>query len=110
MAPAGFIAVLAGWTTTEVGRQPFTVYGLLRTADSMSPIGACRRSRPRWSPSSWSTSIVFGAGLVFLLRMMRASAGGRRERAAADDPAAHRRHHAGAGAGREHARPGETLR
>src|SRR5262245_39695105 len=33
----GFIAVLAGWTTTEVGRQPWTVYGLLRTADSTSP-------------------------------------------------------------------------
>lgn len=37
LAPAGFIAVLAGWTTTEVGRQPWTVYGLLRTADSVSP-------------------------------------------------------------------------
>lgn len=37
MGPSGFIAVLAGWTTTEVGRQPWTVYGLLRTADSVSP-------------------------------------------------------------------------
>ena len=37
MAPLGFIAVIAGWTTTEVGRQPWTVYGLLRTADSTSP-------------------------------------------------------------------------
>jgi cytochrome d ubiquinol oxidase subunit I len=36
-SPLGFIAVLAGWTTTEVGRQPWTVYGLLRTADSVSP-------------------------------------------------------------------------
>jgi cytochrome d ubiquinol oxidase subunit I len=36
-APAGFIAVLMGWTTTEVGRQPWTVYGLLRTADSVTP-------------------------------------------------------------------------
>jgi cytochrome d ubiquinol oxidase subunit I len=36
-APLGFIAVLAGWTTTEVGRQPWTVYGLMRTADSVSP-------------------------------------------------------------------------
>ena len=40
MGPAGFIAVLAGWFTTEVGRQPFTVYGLLRTADSASPLAA----------------------------------------------------------------------
>ncbi|HEX5452475.1 MAG TPA: cytochrome ubiquinol oxidase subunit I [Stellaceae bacterium] len=36
-APAGFIAVLMGWTVTEVGRQPWTVYGLLRTADSVTP-------------------------------------------------------------------------
>ena len=35
--PIGFIAVIAGWTTTEVGRQPWTVYGLLRTAQSVSP-------------------------------------------------------------------------
>jgi cytochrome bd ubiquinol oxidase subunit I len=37
VAPLGFIAVIAGWTTTEVGRQPWTVYGLLRTAESVSP-------------------------------------------------------------------------
>ena len=36
-APLGFIAVLAGWVTTEVGRQPWTVFGLMRTADSVSP-------------------------------------------------------------------------
>ena len=36
-APLGYIAVLAGWTVTEVGRQPWTVYGLLRTAQSVSP-------------------------------------------------------------------------
>jgi cytochrome bd ubiquinol oxidase subunit I len=37
VAPLGFIAVLAGWITTEVGRQPWTVYGLLRTSDSVTP-------------------------------------------------------------------------
>jgi cytochrome d ubiquinol oxidase subunit I len=37
VAPLGFVAVLAGWITTEVGRQPWTVYGLMRTADSVSP-------------------------------------------------------------------------
>jgi cytochrome d ubiquinol oxidase subunit I len=31
------VAVLAGWTTTEVGRQPWTIYGLMRTADSVTP-------------------------------------------------------------------------
>jgi len=35
--PIGFLAVLAGWTTTETGRQPWTVYGLLRTSDSVTP-------------------------------------------------------------------------
>src|SRR5437868_6466746 len=40
MGPAGFIAVLAGWITTDTGRQPFTVYGLLRTAESASPLAA----------------------------------------------------------------------
>jgi cytochrome d ubiquinol oxidase subunit I len=37
MGASGFLAVLAGWTTTETGRQPWTVYGLMRTADSVSP-------------------------------------------------------------------------
>lgn len=39
-APVGFIAVLAGWTTTEVGRQPWVVYGLLRTRDAVSAVSA----------------------------------------------------------------------
>ena len=38
MGPAGFVAVIAGWVTTEVGRQPWVIYGLLRTADAVSPI------------------------------------------------------------------------
>lgn len=38
MAPSGFIAVLAGWFVTEVGRQPYTVFGVLKTADSSSPV------------------------------------------------------------------------
>jgi cytochrome d ubiquinol oxidase subunit I len=38
--PLGFIAVLAGWTVTETGRQPFVIYGLLRTADAASPVAA----------------------------------------------------------------------
>src|SRR5437763_1594145 len=69
MGPAGFIAVLAGWITTETGRQPFTVYGLLRTADSASPLAA---------PAVGSSLIafiivyfaVFAAGMIYLLRLM----------------------------------------
>jgi cytochrome d ubiquinol oxidase subunit I len=36
--PLGFIATLAGWTITEVGRQPYVVYGLMRTSQAVSPI------------------------------------------------------------------------
>lgn len=39
-SPLGFIAILAGWTVTEVGRQPYVVYGQLRTADAVSPVAA----------------------------------------------------------------------
>ena len=69
MGPAGFIAVLAGWTVTEVGRQPFTIYHLLRTADSVSPLGA-----PAVAASLVAFAvtyfIVFGFGIWYLLRMM----------------------------------------
>jgi cytochrome d ubiquinol oxidase subunit I len=40
MTPAGFVAVLAGWYTTEIGRQPYVVYGLLRTSQAATPIDA----------------------------------------------------------------------
>lgn len=39
MGPSGFVAVIAGWVTTEVGRQPYTIYGVLRTVESVAPIG-----------------------------------------------------------------------
>jgi cytochrome d ubiquinol oxidase subunit I len=69
MAPSGFIAILAGWITTEVGRQPWTVQGLLRTADSVSPVAA-----PAVAASLIAFVVVyflvFGFGLFFMLRMM----------------------------------------
>jgi cytochrome d ubiquinol oxidase subunit I len=69
MAPAGFIAIVAGWTTTETGRQPWTVTGLLRTADSVSPIslGAVATS---FVVIFLIYTIVFGAGIRYLLGMM----------------------------------------
>ena len=71
MGPAGFIAVLAGWVTTETGRQPFTVYGLLRTVDSASPLAA-----PAVASSLIAFIIVyfvvFGAGVIYILRLMAA--------------------------------------
>ena len=72
MGPSGFIAVLAGWFTTEVGRQPFTVYGLLRTADSASPLAV-----PAVGSSLLAFVIVYfivyAAGLTYLFRMMAAA-------------------------------------
>jgi len=69
MSPAGFVAVIAGWVTTEVGRQPFTVYGHMLTADSLSPIGA-----PAVGASLVAFIIVyflvFGAGTFYMLRLM----------------------------------------
>ena len=40
MGPAGFAAVIAGWITAEVGRQPWLVYGLMRTSTGVSPVSA----------------------------------------------------------------------
>lgn len=69
MAPSGFVALLAGWTVTETGRQPYLVYGLLRTADAASPIGA-----PGVAASLIGFVlvylIVYGAGILFILRLM----------------------------------------
>jgi cytochrome d ubiquinol oxidase subunit I len=71
MGPAGFIAVLAGWVTTETGRQPFTVYGLLRTVDAASPLAP-----PAVGLSLLAFVIVyfavFTAGIVYILRLMAA--------------------------------------
>ena len=70
MSPAGFVAMLAGWTVTEVGRQPWTVYGALRTSQSISPqIG--------WQTVAWSLAatvalyvVMFGVGLYYLVRLL----------------------------------------
>jgi cytochrome bd ubiquinol oxidase subunit I len=70
MSPAGFIAVLAGWYTTEIGRQPYVIYGVMRTHEAASAIGA----------SSVITSLVafgsvylfvFIAGSYYLLKLLR---------------------------------------
>ena len=38
MTPAGFIAVLAGWFVTEIGRQPYIIQGVMRTSEAVSPV------------------------------------------------------------------------
>ena len=98
MGPAGFVAVIAGWMTTEVGRQPFTIYGLLRTADSVSPLAA-----PAVAASLIAFVIVyfavFGIGTLVPAPAHGARAAAARARSA-ERPGARRRHHAGPRAGR----------
>jgi cytochrome bd ubiquinol oxidase subunit I len=71
-SPLGFVAVIAGWVTTEVGRQPWVVYGLVRTRDAVTQ---------SLGPGDVIVSLVvyivayvaiFGAGGFFLVRMLRA--------------------------------------
>ena len=71
MGPAGFIAVIAGWTTAEVGRQPYVVFGQLRTDHAVSPVGA--------GPVSLSLLVfvmiyaaVFCTGAIYILRLIAA--------------------------------------
>jgi cytochrome bd ubiquinol oxidase subunit I len=69
MGPSGFVAVIAGWITTEVGRQPYTVYGHLLTGESHSPLAA-----PAVAASLLAFVLVyfavFGAGAWYLLKLM----------------------------------------
>ncbi len=69
MGPAGFVAVVSGWVVTEAGRQPWVVYGTLRTADAVSPIAA-----PAVGASLAAFVViylfVFAAGVFYLLRLM----------------------------------------
>jgi cytochrome d ubiquinol oxidase subunit I len=69
LAPAGFIAVLAGWWVTEVGRQPYVVYGVLRTAAAVSPLpgGPVVISLAAFV---CTYTVVFGAGCYYILRLI----------------------------------------
>lgn len=69
MAPSGFVAMLCGWVVTEVGRQPFTVYGLLRTADSHSPVSLSFVASSTLAVAALYP-LAFGLGLWFLLRIL----------------------------------------
>ena len=98
MGPMGFVAVIAGWITTEVGRQPYTIYGLLRTAEF-----AARRSRRRRSRASLVAFVVvyfavFGAGVFYILRLMAQPPRLHEPDIPSEAPICGGRHHARAGA------------
>jgi cytochrome bd ubiquinol oxidase subunit I len=70
MGPSGLIALLAGWITTEVGRQPWTVYGVLRTEDSASPLDA-QQVGTTLLIFVVVYFLVFGLGIYYMLKLMK---------------------------------------
>lgn len=69
--PAGYVAVTAGWTTTEVGRQPWVVYGHLRTAEAVSPNLTGTDVAISLALYVVVYAIIFGAGVYYLARLVR---------------------------------------
>ncbi len=69
-SPLGFVAIVAGWYTAEIGRQPYVIYGALRTEDAVSPVtaGSVTLSLAMFFVIY---SAVFGAGFWYLLRTIR---------------------------------------
>lgn len=69
--PLGFIAVLAGWTVTEVGRQPWVVYGLMRTRDAVTPSLTTGDVALSLAGYVLAYLVIFGGGFVLLRRLVR---------------------------------------
>jgi cytochrome d ubiquinol oxidase subunit I len=69
--PLGFIAVIAGWFVTEVGRQPWTVYGLLRTAASVSPSLTSHDVTLSLLAYMAAYLLIYPSGVIILLRLIR---------------------------------------
>jgi cytochrome bd ubiquinol oxidase subunit I len=70
MTPSGFEAVLFGWFTAEIGRQPYVVYGHLRTADAVSPITA-QAVTISLTAFVVAYAFVFGFGSYYLAKLLR---------------------------------------
>jgi cytochrome d ubiquinol oxidase subunit I len=69
MGPAGFVAVVSGWIVAEVGRQPYVVYGVLRTARAVSPIGAGEVSASLVG-FMLVYAVIFSVGGLYILRLI----------------------------------------
>jgi cytochrome d ubiquinol oxidase subunit I len=74
--PLPFIAILTGWFTAEVGRQPWTVYGVLRTADSMTPFLTTRQAAISLVAFCVVYSAIFAFGTFYIYRLLRAGPAG----------------------------------
>ena len=75
--PLPFIAILTGWFTAEVGRQPWTVYGLLRTADAMTPFLTTRAATISLIVFCAVYTLIFSFGVLYIHRLLRAGPVGR---------------------------------
>jgi cytochrome d ubiquinol oxidase subunit I len=75
--PLPFIATLTGWFTAEVGRQPWTVYGVLRTADAMTPFLTARAATISLVVFCAVYSFIFAFGTFYIHRLLRAGPAGR---------------------------------
>jgi cytochrome d ubiquinol oxidase subunit I len=75
--PLPFIAILTGWFTAEVGRQPWTVYGVLRTAESMTPFLTAGAAAVSLAVYCAIYSFIFAFGIFYIYRMLRAGPHGR---------------------------------
>jgi cytochrome d ubiquinol oxidase subunit I len=70
MTPSGVLATLGGWYTAEIGRQPYVIYGLLRTADAVSPLPAATLLSTLIA-FVCAYALFFSAFLTFTLRLIR---------------------------------------
>ncbi len=70
MGPSGLIAILAGWFTTEIGRQPWVVYGVQRTIDAVSAHGDMHMSISLLAFILVYSS-VFGVGYLYMMRLIK---------------------------------------
>jgi cytochrome d ubiquinol oxidase subunit I len=70
MGPSGFISLLAGWITTEAGRQPYVVYGVMRTSQALSPVTAQQVSVSLFAFVA-VYSLVFGTGIYYMFKLAR---------------------------------------
>ena len=75
--PLPFIATLTGWFTAEVGRQPWTVYGLLRTADAMTPFLTTRAATISLAVFCSVYALIFTFGVIYIHQLLRAGPVGR---------------------------------
>lgn len=70
VAPSGLIAILAGWFTTEIGRQPYVVYGVMRTSAALSPVTG-EQVAISLLLYIVAYTIVFGAGVYYIFKLIR---------------------------------------